>query len=753
MKRTKAALSLPVALTMSLALNPVIASAQTVPSEEENSVAAQSEPSEEVKEVSESAETSAAVEGLDVRLEITNPRQDGQPWKVGDEIRYELVVANDTGVNRAFETSGSNLDNWQPCKWTSMANGGELACNTLRHVVTEDDLEAGRFVPTLDAKLFETPGYTGEFQDLEQIVGEEAIVAKAALDVDIDVDDSGDYAVGDTATAKLIVKNVGDAAVTVEVASEQEVGECEGQDIAAGSELECEISHEVTQDDIELGHIEFAAEVSAVVEGSVIDVASATARVKLNTAWESSTAFERPDASISLDAKMSAGQVIMSHDAENNIRIPALTVASNGDVLASYDRRPIAGGFNGGDSPNANSIVQRRSTDNGETWGPETVIAQGKTGDEKFGFSDPSYITDKSTGHIFNFHVQSFDSGVFNNNPSYTYLEDGSIDESHRNTMNLGLAVSKDNGRTWENRVITDEVLREAGHDLISGFATSGSGIQIENGPHSGRLVQQYAWRKKDESMTASSVYSDDGGKTWHLGEFAPMTTEDGESLRYDENTIAELSGGSLLMSSRSNNGKRIFATSTDGGQTWEDAYYEPAFNSEGNPGAGWNPGDNNAELIRAFPNAEPGSAESKVLLYSFTQGSNRTMGTIAASCDDGKTWPVKRIFETGPSGYTTMAVQEDGSIGLLYESTSFNEVSYRNFTLAWLDGKLCGLEENDGNGGNDVPPASSGSSSSSSSGSIFAGLAAALGGGIVRVIGNGMAFINSPRALTQFLR
>ena len=228
MKRTKAALSLPVALTMSLALNPVIASAQTVPSEEENPVAAQSEPSEEVKEVSESAETSAAVEGLDVRLEITNPRQDGQQWKVGDEIRYELVVANDTGVNRAFETSGSNLDNWQPCKWTSMANGGELACNTLRHVVREDDLEAGRFVPTLDAKLFETPGYTGEFQDLEQIVGEEAIVAQAALDVDIDVDDSGDYAVGDTATAKLIVKNVGDAAVTVEVASEQEVGECEG---------------------------------------------------------------------------------------------------------------------------------------------------------------------------------------------------------------------------------------------------------------------------------------------------------------------------------------------------------------------------------------------------------------------------------------------------------------------------------------------------------------------------------------------
>ena len=62
----------------------------------------------------------------------------------------------------------------------------------------------------------------------------------------------------------------------------------------------------------------------------------------------------------------------------------------------------------------------------------------------------------------------------------------------------------------------------------------------------------------KDESIRATSVYSDDGGKTWNLGEYAPATSVDGEELRYDENTIAELSDGSLLMSSRSNNGKLL---------------------------------------------------------------------------------------------------------------------------------------------------------------------------------------------------
>lgn len=132
MKRTKTALALPVALSMSFALNPIVASAQTLPEEtaaqpsaevEAETTAEVSEPEETVEESIEStdvvgavdavdaAQAVAAVDGLEVRLEVTNPRQDGQAWKVGEEIRYSLVVANHTGVGRAFETTGSNLDN------------------------------------------------------------------------------------------------------------------------------------------------------------------------------------------------------------------------------------------------------------------------------------------------------------------------------------------------------------------------------------------------------------------------------------------------------------------------------------------------------------------------------------------------------------------------------------------------------------------------------------------------------------------
>lgn len=73
-------------------------------------------------------------------------------------------------------------------------------------------------------------------------------------------------------------------------------------------------------------------------------------------------------------------------------RIVALADLGDGVVLASYDGRP-----DGADSPSPNSILQRRSTDGGESWGPPTYIAKGQPGDEaagkqQYGFSDTSSI-------------------------------------------------------------------------------------------------------------------------------------------------------------------------------------------------------------------------------------------------------------------------------------------------------------------------------------------------------------------------
>ena len=96
-------------------------------------------------------------------------------------------------------------------------------------------------------------------------------------------------------------------------------------------------------------------------------------------------------------------------------RIPALVHLGDGVVLASWDARPGSAA----DAPNPNSIVQRRSTDNGKTWGPLTTVAAGHLGDAqtaKYGYSDPSYVLDEETGTVFNFFVHSKDQGFHGSN-------------------------------------------------------------------------------------------------------------------------------------------------------------------------------------------------------------------------------------------------------------------------------------------------------------------------------------------------
>src|SRR5690625_7338239 len=60
-------------------------------------------------------------------------------------------------------------------------------------------------------------------------------------------------------------------------------------------------------------------------------------------------------------------------------------------------------------------------------------------------------------------------------------------------------------------------------------------------------------------------------------------------------------------------------------------------------------------------------------------------------SCDDGRTWPVSRVFREGAMSYSTLATLPDGSIGLLYEPG--NGIRFAKFNLAWLGGVCAGIE------------------------------------------------------------
>lgn len=335
-------------------------------------------------------------------------------------------------------------------------------------------------------------------------------------------------------------------------------------------------------------------------------------------------------------------------------RIPAVVQLPDGTILASYDGRPL-----NGDAPNPNSILQRRSTDGGRTWGEQTVISQGRVGADKIGYSDPSYVYDSTTGTLFNFHVYSKDAGF------PTSIEGD--DDADRRILSAVVAVSTDGGATWEHRLITD-VVKPAG--VVSTFATSGAGIQISRGPHAGRLVQQYAGKFTDGTIKAYSVYSDDHGATWTMGR--PTGTA------MDENKVVELSDGRLMMNSRANSGPkaRLVSYSEDGGASWsqpkaDDTLIDPR---------------NNGSIIRKNPGAAPGTREASELLFSNSASTTaRTTGTVRYSCDDGETWPVAKVYEPGNHSYSQLVALADGTYGNLYETRPDREIAYGTFGDAWL--------------------------------------------------------------------
>ncbi|SPO01634.1 uncharacterized protein DNG_04308 [Cephalotrichum gorgonifer] len=365
-------------------------------------------------------------------------------------------------------------------------------------------------------------------------------------------------------------------------------------------------------------------------------------------------------------------------------RIVALTSLPGGIVLASYDGRP-----DGGDAPSPNSIVQRRSTDAGETWGPQTYISKGQVGSsslQKYGFSDPSYVVDQKTGKVFNFHVFSKNQGFL-----------GSVlgnDDANLNVLSAQVSVSTDKGISWSTDPTHQTSLPPSASSLITksikpvgttvngvanvggvvgAFASSGEGIQLRYGPHAGRLIQQFAGKviQPDGSKInqAYSVYSDDSGATWKMG------TPVGRGM--DENKVVELSNGDVMLNSRPGDGTRyrIVAISKDGGVTYGTPWSETQLPDP----------VNNAGFTRMYPDAPQGSAEAKILLFTNAANTSaRNLGKIRFSCDDGKTWSAGRAFHSSDMSYSTVTPLGNDMFGIFYEGNN-GDMTFAKVDKEWI--------------------------------------------------------------------
>lgn len=326
-------------------------------------------------------------------------------------------------------------------------------------------------------------------------------------------------------------------------------------------------------------------------------------------------------------------------------RIPALAVTSRGTLIAAYDGRPA-----GGDLPAHIALLVRRSTDGGATWLPRQIV---RADTAPLGFGDPSLIVDRETDRIFLFHAASIKQGFHG-----AHTGD---DPSDPDVLHPDFSWSDDDGVTWQHRRITGSIKDSAWGGI---FAASGAGIQLRQGRHTGRLVQQYVVRSGGKNF-GMSAWSDDHGTSWRHGALIGPDV--------DENKTVELSDGRVMLNGRFRVGRQV-AISTDGGASYHGLHLDSTLVDPGN----------NAAIIRVAPGASAGDPRSRWLLFSNTRdlGTRRNL-TVRLSCDDGTTWSAGHVVEPGAAGYSTLAVLPDGRIGILYERGSYQWITFTTLALA----------------------------------------------------------------------
>ena len=91
---------------------------------------------------------------------------------------------------------------------------------------------------------------------------------------------------------------------------------------------------------------------------------------------------------------------------------------------------------------------------------------------------------------------------------------------------------------------------------------------------------------------------------------------------------------------------------------------------------------------ILLFSNIDIPQKEDDEDLAFEARWTERIRGTVWASFDGGKTWPVKRLVEEGSFAYSSMAAGREGTdsegiVYLLYESDGGAKMA--RFNLAWL--------------------------------------------------------------------
>lgn len=327
-------------------------------------------------------------------------------------------------------------------------------------------------------------------------------------------------------------------------------------------------------------------------------------------------------------------------DGYHTYRIPAI-VQTRANTLLAFAEGRRSGRGDAGDI----DLLVKRSRDGGRTWSAQTVVWD----DGANTCGNPCPVVDRETGTIWLLSTHNLG----------TDKESDIITKKSKGTRTVWVLRSDDDGATWSKAV---EITATTKDPSWGWYATGpGIGIQIEHGPHKGRLVipANHSFDDPDGNLRGGkyshrthAIYSDDHGKTWKLGGSAGAHT--------NESQVVELAQppGALLLNMRSYFGRsqRTHSLSRDGGLTWTAPAHQPELVE---------PVCQASILRHSWPQANrPGL----ILFSNPAHPKTRVALTVRGSIDDANTWPGKLVLHEGPSAYSCLVRLDDNTAACFYE-------------------------------------------------------------------------------------
>ena len=375
-------------------------------------------------------------------------------------------------------------------------------------------------------------------------------------------------------------------------------------------------------------------------------------------------------------------------------RIPAITTASNGDLIAVADyrhsRADIGMAHNG-----RIDLHARISTDNGQTWGDIFPIIEGRgaagtsTPNQMYvGFGDPCIVADRESSRVLVLSCSgnvSFPNGSRNNHQGIAHF------------------YSDDYGRTWSEPVDRSESIY----------------AQLDNTPYgpvramfvgSGKIsqskyikVDQYyrlycAVLVKDVNGTHVNfvLYSDDFGENWTiLGDpnVAPIPSG------ADEPKADELPDGSVLVSSRVTGGRYYNIFSYTDSKKAEGRWGTHSFSGNSNGGTTAISNSTNGEIITIPAKRIADDTPVYIQLQSVPFGSGRanvgiyykeleSLADFVTPAVFAQDWDGRHQASFLSSAYSTLCWQADSTLAFLYEEDTYGTngggytIVYKNYSL-----------------------------------------------------------------------